>query len=352
MAATYKTVLWNRHKRVYDGALFLGIAIFLGVFMAVAGAMNAPSATTSPEILFISALGACAFTLLHVVLAIGPLARLSPRFLPLLYNRRHFGVVLFLVGLSHAALATVWYHGFGVLNPIVSALSGAGSPVQPFGIPFELFGAGALVILFLMAATSHDFWLANLGPSFWKGLHMGVYAAYGLLVLHVLFGVVQDPDVSPLAAGTVGIGFVVLAWLHLAAGFREAARDKAIDGSPRDAWIDAGLASAIPENRARVVTLSNGERIAVFRYDGKVAAVSNVCAHQLGPLGEGRVVDGCITCPWHGYQYRPEDGCSPPPYTEKIETYAVRLENGRVFVDPKAKPKGTPVTPAVIGGAA
>jgi nitrite reductase/ring-hydroxylating ferredoxin subunit len=29
---------------------------------------------------------------------------------------------------------------------------------------------------------------------------------------------------------------------------------------------------------------------------------------QNGPLGEGRIVDGCITCPWHGYQYRPDTG--------------------------------------------
>ena len=42
-----------------------------------------------------------------------------------------------------------------------------------------------------MAATSHDFWLHNLSPYVWKSLHMGVYVAYGLLVLHVLLGVVQ-----------------------------------------------------------------------------------------------------------------------------------------------------------------
>ena len=36
------------------------------------------------------AFGACAFVMLTVILAIGPLARLDRRFLPLLYNRRHF----------------------------------------------------------------------------------------------------------------------------------------------------------------------------------------------------------------------------------------------------------------------
>src|SRR2546428_6173232 len=43
----------------------------------------------------IRAAGSAAFLLLHVVLCIGPLCRLDSRFLPLLYNRRHLGVVTF-----------------------------------------------------------------------------------------------------------------------------------------------------------------------------------------------------------------------------------------------------------------
>ncbi|MEL7090079.1 MAG: Rieske 2Fe-2S domain-containing protein, partial [Planctomycetota bacterium] len=90
------------------------------------------------------------------------------------------------------------------------------------------------------------------------------------------------------------------------------------------------------------------ERIAVLRYDGRVSAVSNVCAHQHGPLGEGKVVDGCLTCPWHGYQYHPHNGQSPPPYTEKIPTYQVKIEGTRILVNPKPLPPGTPVEPAKI----
>mgnify|MGYP003753304843 CR=1 FL=1 len=46
----------------------------------------------------------------------------------------------------------------------------------------------------------------------------------------------------------------------------------------------------------------------------------NVCKHQMGPLGEGKIIDGCITCPWHGYQYLPANGQSPPPFTEMVKT--------------------------------
>jgi nitrite reductase/ring-hydroxylating ferredoxin subunit len=92
----------------------------------------------------------------------------------------------------------------------------------------------------------------------------------------------------------------------------------------------------------RVVVLA-GERVAIFRYDGKISALSNVCQHQNGPLGEGKVIDGCVTCPWHGYQYRPEDGISPPPFTERVPTFRVQTLEGRIFVDPRPLPPGTRV---------
>jgi DMSO/TMAO reductase YedYZ heme-binding membrane subunit len=36
----------------------------------------------------------------------------------------------------------------------------------------------ALLILFLLAATSHGFWLRFLMPPVWKALHMTIHAAY------------------------------------------------------------------------------------------------------------------------------------------------------------------------------
>ena len=96
-----------------------------------------------------------------------------------------------------------------------------------------------------------------------------------------------------------------------------------------------------------MISLGN-DKIAVFKYDGKLAAVANACKHQNGPLGEGKIVDGCITCPWHGYQYLPHNGCSPPPFEEKIATYELKLEGETVYVNPKHFPEGTEVKPVVI----
>ena len=333
MSVTYGAVGWNRAKRAYDAAIGVGIVIYLGLFVGV-GALAHADATI--ETLAIRGLATLAFLMLHVILSIGPLARLNPKLLPLLYNRRHLGVATFFVALAHASFAIVQFHAQGNVHPFVSLLTA--------GWGFQTLGLCALVILFLMAATSHDFWLANLGARVWKSLHMAVYLAYALLVLHVALGALHSES-RPLLAMLTAVGFVWVITLHVLAAAREAPKDRPAPGVP-DGWIDAGPVTDIADGRARVVCAS--ERIAVFRYGGKISAVSNVCRHQAGPLGEGRVIDGCITCPWHGYQYLPENGRSPAPFTERVETYDVRVVAGRVYVNPLAHPPGTAVEPARV----
>jgi nitrite reductase/ring-hydroxylating ferredoxin subunit len=114
-----------------------------------------------------------------------------------------------------------------------------------------------------------------------------------------------------------------------------------------DGFVDACALNSIPEKCAAVVSLS-GERIAIFKFDGKVSAISNVCRHQNGPLGEGKIIDGCVTCPWHGYQYLPENGASPPPFTEKVSTFQTQIRDGRVWVNPAPHPPGTRLEPSRI----
>ena len=343
MGHGYQPVLWNRQKRIYDLTLVCGVVAYLALFIGV-GLATRPQ--TTPETMIIRGFGTLALLLLHVILSIGPLARLDRRFLPLLYNRRHLGVTMFLCALVHGGFSIVQFHALGDENPLVSVLASNTDFGRVTAFPFQPFGLAALLILFLMAATSHDFWLTNLTAPVWKALHMSVYVAYGLLILHVALGVLQA-ERNPLLTVLLGAGFIWVVGLHLIAGRRDAAGDRAVNGPTRDGFVRACRLSEIQPDRARIVCIT-GERIAIFRYDDKVSAVSNVCQHQNGPLGEGKIVDGCITCPWHGYQYVPETGASPPPFTERIPTFNVRLHDGDVFVDPQPNPPGTHVEPARI----
>lgn len=373
MSVQYRAVQWNRHKRVYDGLLAAGVVIYLAAFVAVGKRVWLGPQVISDPVLLIRATGTCAFAMLHIILCIGPLARLSPRFSPLLYNRRHFGVTMFGVALVHGAANVGFYHGFGVMDPFSSLLRNNMNFMSLTGFPFELLGAAGLAILFLMAATSHDFWLKNLSPRVWKSLHMGVYVAYGLIVMHVVLGPLQS-ERNPVYAAALLAGVLSVSVLHLVAGLRESRRDAgplasaagrstasprysggASEGSSLPAgaaangWLDIGAPAEIPMHRAKVVCFRDAERVAVFRHERGYSAVSNVCAHQNGPLGEGRIVGGCITCPWHGYQYLAESGTSPPPFTEKIPTYRLKVEAGRLLLDPTPLPPGTPVAPALEG---
>jgi len=344
MSAFYKSVNWNRQKYIYDGLLAAGLLLYLVVFTSVSF-LSRPEA--SLETVLIRGLGTAGLLLLHFILVIGPLARLDERFTPLLYNRRHLGVTMCVLGLAHGLFALIQFHALGDVNPAVSLLTATSDPTSISRFPFELLGLGALLILLLMGATSHDFWLANLTGPGWKRLHMLVYPAYTLLVLHVALGTLQAES-SPVPPLLLGAGLVLVLGLHVAAAWRERARDRMDLTAPGQGFVEVCAVDEIREGRARMAVVG-GERIAVFRYDGKVSCVSSVCQHQNGPLTEGRIVDGCITCPWHGYQYRPDSGTSPPPFTERIPTFHVQVREGRVWVDPRPNPPGTVVEPARIG---
>ena len=345
MSVHYQPVQWNRQKIIYDAILLTSVGIYLYLFM------NVPHwivPELKPQEIEIRAFGSAAFILLHIILSIGPLSRLNRKFLPLLYNRRHMGVTMFLLALYHAHLSLAWYHNLGNLDPYVSLFVSNTDFFSFFSFPFEILGFLGLCILFLMAATSHDYWLANLTAPVWKALHMFVYLAYGLLVSHVVLGALQT-NRHILLNLLVGIGFIWILAIHLIAGIKEYHRDKEVLIPDETGFVYVGKVEEIPENRAKVIVIS-GERVAVFKYDGKISAVSNVCQHQNGPLGEGKIVDGCITCPWHGYQYLPDSGASPPPFTEKIPTFDVKLGEDSQSIYVKAIPNraGTQVNPAII----
>ena len=219
--------------------------------MAVGARVYPSCHTAHPVILLIRAFGVAAFALLTLTLMIGPLARLTPRFRPFLYNRRHLGVLVFLLTAIHFALALVWYHGGGPLNPFISLF--VSNPLYDSipGFPFESLGFVAFLVLLMMASTSHDFWLNNLTAPVWKALHMLVYPAYALLVLHIVLGALltEKSIVYPILTGT---SFLAVASLHLAAGMREWVADNGMKSLRAKGWIDICAPMDISDKRAEI----------------------------------------------------------------------------------------------------
>ena len=351
MSVGYSSVQWNPFKKHYDLVLGFSVVLMLAAFAGVS-LLTKPNITA--ETVMLRATAVTAFVLLHVILSIGPLARLDRRFLPLLYNRRHLGVVMFVLALAHGLLATIQFHAFGDANPLVSLFTAYRMDYDPFvrqsanisHFPFEPLGVAALLILFLMAATSHDFWLKQLGASWWKRLHLLVLVAYGLLVLHVTYGVLQS-ETNSLYPILLGLGMVSVFGLHLAAARQEKQLDRRKIELVDDGFTQACRLDDLVDGQGHTVWLGS-ERVAIFRHSDRVWATSNICRHQGGPLGEGRIIDGSITCPWHGWQYRPENGCIPPPFEEKIATHETRVLRDDVWVKSDPAEPGTPQPGAKI----
>lgn len=85
------------------------------------------------------------------------------------------------------------------------------------------------------------------------------------------------------------------------------------------------------ESGTSTVVDVDGEQVALFNVDGEFHALSNVCPHQGGPLGQGRVEDNCVYCPWHGWQFDVETG-EHVQGEDTVGTYDVVVEDDEILV--------------------
>lgn len=96
-------------------------------------------------------------------------------------------------------------------------------------------------------------------------------------------------------------------------------------------WHRACLLDQVPDGGALPLAL-RGEALLLSRAGSRVACYVNACAHLAMPLDGGRVADGVITCPHHGFQYDLASGeCLTAPEVQ-LEPRVVRVIGGMVEV--------------------
>ena len=83
-----------------------------------------------------------------------------------------------------------------------------------------------------------------------------------------------------------------------------------------------GVATVIAADRA----------VAITRTEDGYGALDNRCPHQGGPLGDGQIEDGCLICPWHGYEYDPRTGTPPEGYGDVATPYEVEERDDGLHV--------------------
>lgn len=136
----------------------------------------------------------------------------------------------------------------------------------------------------------------------------------------------------PLAVGLSTAGFAILAigaWYggHLVFGIGYAVNREAFLDGPAD-WAPAGRATDVPAEGMHVVE-AGGMQVLMTRLGGRICALSAICSHEGGPLQEGTLENGVVTCPWHGSRFRVRDGRAVGgPATFDVPRLVVRDTDG------------------------
>ena len=101
-------------------------------------------------------------------------------------------------------------------------------------------------------------------------------------------------------------------------------------------WHRVASATDVRDGEALAVMLGDTP-IALYRIDGRIVAIDDVCTHEFAILSQGFVEDGVIECPLHAAQFDIATGrCLSGPASQDLRLYQVRLEGDDVYVAPPA----------------
>jgi 3-phenylpropionate/trans-cinnamate dioxygenase ferredoxin subunit len=104
-------------------------------------------------------------------------------------------------------------------------------------------------------------------------------------------------------------------------------------GGSMSQFVSVARVDEIAPGQKKIVEV-DGSLVVVVNLDGSFYAVEDVCTHDGGPLGEGKL-DGCeLICPRHGARFDVRSGAATRmPAISPAPTYAVRVEDGDVLVE-------------------
>jgi nitrite reductase/ring-hydroxylating ferredoxin subunit len=109
-------------------------------------------------------------------------------------------------------------------------------------------------------------------------------------------------------------------------------------------FVPAAKADEIPNGRLKLVDV-RGERVAIANVGGAFFAFTDECTHDGGPLSEGDLEGEIVTCPWHFSRFNVRTGdIVDSPAEEPVQVYAVRVEDGEIYVGGPQGPGEHPPT--------
>ena len=96
-------------------------------------------------------------------------------------------------------------------------------------------------------------------------------------------------------------------------------------------FVSVAITADIPPGTGRTVDVK-GIWIALYNVNGTFYAVDNTCPHAGGPLGEGKLAEGIVECPWHGWRFNIRTGEWVGNNAITVACCPVRIEGDQVQI--------------------
>ena len=97
-------------------------------------------------------------------------------------------------------------------------------------------------------------------------------------------------------------------------------------------WTDVGAVDELSQMPLQPLLLGR-THVALTYKDGVFGAISGVCNHAGGPLGQGRLEGDYVVCPWHYWKFHCRTGQGEPGYEgDAVPAYEVMIHAGRVLI--------------------
>jgi nitrite reductase/ring-hydroxylating ferredoxin subunit/multimeric flavodoxin WrbA len=105
------------------------------------------------------------------------------------------------------------------------------------------------------------------------------------------------------------------------------------ESKPREDWQEVGPVDELSRRELAQIRVK-GTALALSFRDGSFRAISGVCNHTGGPLGEGHLEGDYVVCPWHYWKFHHASGEGEPGFEEdRVPSHETRVEAGRLFVN-------------------
>lgn len=93
--------------------------------------------------------------------------------------------------------------------------------------------------------------------------------------------------------------------------------------------------SQLPADSVTEVIVGS-EPYAICNVGGRVTALSGVCLHRGGPLGQGAIDRGRVVCPWHAWAWDCQTGANDFDESQKVPTFPVQVEGDDILLETPA----------------